>query len=165
MAQLRKNAAGSGSTGASSALAPVAGGSSRYQADTAKAQTDSQNYGTDLATQMGGIDAAVRQRQNEGLSTATLATGLNRLGAQSQTTNFVDQLRAAIAGQPNPWVTLGTSLLKNGASAAAQEGMFSSDPYPAEGAASDSFLPKSAGSPQYGGYSYNIPAALLKAPK
>ncbi len=162
VAQLRKNSAGS--PGSGSALAPVAGASSRYQADTAKAQTTSQDYGDTLAGQMGQIDAAVRQRQNEGLSTNTLATGLNRLGAQSQTQSFVDQLRAAVAGQPNPWVSLGTGMLKSGATAAAGSGLFGASGAPVDATASDASLGFAPVTP-LGGYSYNIPKSLLTVPK
>jgi hypothetical protein len=115
--QLRRNAAGSAQPGASSALAPVAGASSRYKGDVTKAQTESQSFGDTLAGQLGNIDAATRQRQNEALSMNTLGTNLNLLNAQSFGQNFVDQLRAQTAGQANPWVSLGAGLLKSGAAA------------------------------------------------
>lgn len=124
--QLRRNAAGStrgGSTtkgatnfGAStSSLAPVAGASSRYNADAGAAQQEVSDYGNTYAGEAGAIDAAVRQRQGEALGMQTLGTELNTLGAKSYTTSFVDQLRAQFAGQANPWVSLGAGLLKNGA--------------------------------------------------
>ena len=55
---------------------------------------------------MANADAAVRQRQNEGLAMQTLGTNLNTIGAESYTKNFVDQLRAQTAGQQSPWVSL-----------------------------------------------------------
>jgi hypothetical protein len=116
VSQLRKNAAGTqtGSGNNSSILfgAPTSSlptnikGSSRYGADTAASQGQVQSFGNQLAGEMGQIDAATRQRQNEGLAAGTLATTLNGLGAQSYTQNFVDQLRANTAGQASPWLTL-----------------------------------------------------------
>jgi hypothetical protein len=92
-------------------------GSSRYNADTAASQNQTEQYGTDLADEMGQIDAPVRQRQNEGLAQSTLGTNLNLLGAQSYTQNFVDQLRAQASGQFNPWLTLLGSSLSGAGSA------------------------------------------------
>lgn len=129
---LRKNAAGSAQPGATSstpdtnfgapvsALPPAAGASSRYKSDTASSQKQTQQYGTDMASEMGNIDAAVRQRQNEGLTMQTLGTNLNTLGAESYTKNFVDQLRSQAAGQANPWVGLFSNMLQKGAGAYAQ---------------------------------------------
>lgn len=82
------------------------GASSRYTADTKAGQQQVQAYGNEKATEMGDLDAAVRQRQNEGLEMQTLNTNLNTLGASSYAQNFVDQLRAQVAGQPNPLVSL-----------------------------------------------------------
>jgi hypothetical protein len=127
---LRKNAAGSAQPGATgsapndtnfgapvSAMPPAAGASSRYKSDAASAQQQTQQYGNTYATEIGNIDAAVRQRQNEGLAQQTLGTNLNVLGAESYTKNFVDQLRAQTAGQSNPWVSLFSNMLQKGASA------------------------------------------------
>jgi hypothetical protein len=126
---LRKNAAGSqapSATGAPndtnfgapvSALPPAAGASAKYKTDTANAQQQTQQYGNSYATEMGNIDAAVRQRQNEGLAQQTLGTNLNVLGAQSYSKNFVDQLRSQAAGQANPWVGLFSTMLQKGAGA------------------------------------------------
>jgi hypothetical protein len=127
---LRKNAAGSAQPGATgsapgdtnfgapvSAMPPAAGASSRYKTDTNSAQKETQQYGTDYASEIGNIDAAVRQRQNEGLAQNTLGTNLNTLGAESYTKNFVDQLRAQTAGQANPWVGLFSNMLQNGSKA------------------------------------------------
>jgi hypothetical protein len=136
---LRKNAVGSSQAGSGtdstnfgqpvSALAPASGASTRYQADTAKGQQQTQEYGNTNAEEMGAVDAAVRQRQNEGLAMQTLGTGLNQLGAQSFSQNFVDQLRTQTAGQQSPWVSLFAGLLNNGANAYSKNpGMFSSNP-------------------------------------
>lgn len=127
---LRKNAAGSAAPGATSssandtnfgapvsAMPPAAGASSRYKSDTAASQKQVQQYGNTYANEIGNIDAAVRQRQNEGLALNTLGTNLNTLGAESYTKNFVDQLRSQAAGQANPWVGLFSNMLQKGASA------------------------------------------------
>lgn len=123
---LRSNAAGStqgGSTtgdnqtfgGSVSSLPGVAGADSRYNVGNAASQAEVQNYGTNFATDMGNIDAATRLRQNEGLGMQDLSTQLNQISQKSYGQNFVDQLRAQQAGQLNPWVSLGSSML-NGAS-------------------------------------------------
>lgn len=128
VSQLRQNAAGSTQGGSTtggdqtfgqstSALAPASAGSSQYKAATAGSQQEVQKYGDNYAKEMGQLDAATRQRQNEGLGMQTLGTAFNTLGAQSYSTNFVDQLRAATQGQANPWVSLMSNLVKNGANA------------------------------------------------
>lgn len=132
---LRKNEAGSeapGATGSNdtnfgapvSALGQPAGASSRYKADTAAAQKQTQQYGNDYAGQMSAIDSAVRQRQNEGLAMQTLGTNLNLLGGQSAGTGFVNALRAQSAGQTSPWASLFSGLLTKGASGMANNGAF-----------------------------------------
>jgi hypothetical protein len=132
VAQLRRNAAGSTAPGAgtsanpslfgasTSALAPGVTGSSKYKADAANAQQQVQQYGNTEASEMGDLDAAVRQRQNEGLDVQTLNTNLNTLGAQSQSQSFVDQLRAQTAGQANPYVSLFSGLTGNAATMASK---------------------------------------------
>lgn len=121
---LRRNAAGStqgGNTapdsttfGASeSALAPGVVGSSRYKQGNAASQQQVEQYGNTNASEMAATDAAVRQRQGEGLAMQTLGTGLNTIGVESQTKSFVDQLRAQAAGQQNPWVGLFSSMAGN----------------------------------------------------
>lgn len=112
--QLRKNAAGAGAGSTTSALAPVSG-SSRYKGDVSRGTATAQDFGNNAASEMGGLDAATRLRQNEGLSMQDLGTNLNTLGAESYSKNFVDQLRAQVAGQPNPWVSLFSGMVKNGA--------------------------------------------------
>jgi hypothetical protein len=94
-------------------LAPVVGANPRYAADVANSRATVQNYGNTRAAQMGATDAAVRMRQNEGLKMQDLGTNLNTLGAQSATTNYVDQLRAQAANTPSPWASLGAGLLNN----------------------------------------------------
>lgn len=113
---LRKNAAGTqkgGSGGSSllfgqptSSLPTTINAGSRYKADTAASQNETSDFGNQLAGTMGQIDAATRQRQNEGLAANTLGTNLNLLGAQSYTQNFADQLRTQAAGQASPWLSL-----------------------------------------------------------
>ncbi len=120
VAQLRRNAAGSSSPSDSSSLAPAAGASSRYNTQKGTAQQNVQAYGDKNASELGDLDAAIRQRQNEGLEQQTLGTNLNTLGAQSYSTNFVDQLRAQQAGQTNPWVSLFSTMVGNVGQAASK---------------------------------------------
>lgn len=161
VAQLRKNAAGStqgGSTtggtqtfGAStSSLSPSTIGSSRYKGDTAASQKEVQDYGNTYAGEMGNLDAATRMRTNEGLQMDTLATGLNQLNSASWGKNFVDQLRAKQDSQANPWVSLFSNILGNGAKAYAMNATPGGGGYkiPAggNGIMSDSGLAPSGGS-------------------
>lgn len=122
VAQLRKNAAGSTQGGSTtggtqtagqstSALPPSSVGGSRYAGSTAAGQKEVEDFGNTYAGEMGQIDAATRQRQNEGLAMGTEATNLNTLGLESYGQNFVDQLRAQAAGQTNPWVSLASNLI------------------------------------------------------
>lgn len=127
---LRKNAAGStgGPTNTNptnygqsvSALGPASGANSRYRSDLASSQKEVQDFGQQNANQLSAVDAAVRQRQNEGLAMQTLGSNLNTLNLQSQSQNFVDQLRAQTAGQTSPWASLFAGLAKNGANAYAK---------------------------------------------
>jgi hypothetical protein len=130
---LRRNAAGSATPNATSsvsdtnfgapvsALAPTTGTSSRYKTAVANSQQQTQNYGNTNAGEMSAIDAAVRQRQNEGLAMGTLGANLNTLGAESYTKNFVDQLRASTGAQTSPWVSMFSGILGKGANAYAQD--------------------------------------------
>ncbi|MDE2097517.1 MAG: hypothetical protein KGL39_09750 [Patescibacteria group bacterium] len=125
---LRKNAAGSmqggSTTGAptlygqsTSAVGQTAGADPRFKADLANDQQQVEDYGNQYAKEMGAVDAAVRQRQNEGLDMQTLGTQLGLLDAQSWGQNFVDSLRAQAAGQQNPWVAMAANMLGRGANA------------------------------------------------
>lgn len=145
---LRRNAAGAsqGNTspdstnfGASvSALPPSVVGSSRYKSGTANSQQQVQQYGNTNASEMASADAAVRQRQLEGLDMQTAQSGLNTLGAESYSKNFVDQLRAQLAGNQNPWVSLFSNIAGNlanygsknwGGSTSAPAGTYTTNPY------------------------------------
>ncbi len=124
---LRKDV-GSGATDSSgnptSALGPVAGASSRYKSGVNAANTDVQNFGQTQAGQKSAVDAAITQRQNEGLAMNTLATTLNGLNQQSYSQAFVDKLRAQAAGTPNPWVNMFSNVMQGGGQAAAKNGWF-----------------------------------------
>jgi hypothetical protein len=132
---LRRNAAGTqqgGNGGASilfgqptSSLPTNLNADPRYKSDIANSQNQVESFGNELAGEMGNIDAATRQRQNEGLAMNTLGTNLNLLGAQSYTQNFADQLRAQAAGQQSPWLSLLGGVLQKGGQAAATAGLFS----------------------------------------
>lgn len=124
---LRKNAAGAGNGGKgsnasilfgapTSALPSSSVGGSRFKSDSANAQNETSQFGNELASEMGNIDAATRQRENEGLAMNSEATNLNLLGAQSYTQNFADQLRAATAGTQNPWLSLLSGVLSGSGS-------------------------------------------------
>ena len=109
--QLRTNAAATdpGLSGTSN----TPGGSSRFKGDVSAANTSTANYGNDLASQLAATSSAVRQRQQEGLNMNTLQTNLGLIGAQSGQNSFLTQLRAAAAGQQNPWIGMGASLATN----------------------------------------------------
>jgi hypothetical protein len=107
---------------------PAAGASAKYKAGAAAAGAQTQSYGNQYAGQESAIDAAVRQRQNEGLQMQTLATNLNGLNQQSYSQGFVDQLRARAAGVQSPWASLGSSILGGAANTASKNGWFSGSP-------------------------------------
>jgi hypothetical protein len=141
---LRQNAAGSAAGGATgnsptnfgapvTALGPTPGASSRFKSGSAAAQEQTQQYGQTNAEEMGAVDAAVRQRQNEGLQMQTLGTKLNQLSAQSQIRGFVDKLRANAAGQQNPYVSLFSNVLGGLAGSASKNGWFTGSPSTAGG--------------------------------
>lgn len=112
----------------------IGGASKQYQNSANAAQKETQQYGNTEAGQMSAIDAAVRQRQNEGLAMQTLGTNLNLLGGQSAQSGFVNQLRAQAAGQASPWASLFSNILGGTAQSAARNGWFgpqSSIPAPA----------------------------------
>ena len=176
VAQLRRAAAGStqgGSTSTSpslfgastSALAPGVVGSSQYKSDAAKSQAEVQQYGNTEASEMGDLDAAVRQRQNEGLDMQTLNTNLNTLGAQSYSQNFVDQLRAQTAGQTNPWVGLASSLFSGAGKTLAMNpsllGGGAVNPYSDASIAAQSGLPVGFGQNQPVGYNPNTDPGMV----
>lgn len=100
--------------GTKSALAPTPGASKRYASDAATAGAATQSFGDTQAGQVSALDAALRQRQNEGLQMQTLGTNLNTINAASQKQNYVDQLRAQAVSQPNPWVSLFSKVMMGG---------------------------------------------------
>jgi uncharacterized phage infection (PIP) family protein YhgE len=130
---LRQNIGGKAAGGPTNFGAPVSslgstpGANSRFASDTAAANKQTQQYGQTNAAEMGAVDSAVRQRQNEGLQMQTLGTNLNQLNAQSQMTGFVDQLRAKAASQPNPYASLFSSALGGAANSASKNGWFTKD--------------------------------------
>lgn len=117
---LRKNMAGSSTANPNSALAPIAGGSARYTADKAAGQAGTEQYGNTLADELGTITAAPQQRVQEGTDMNTLGVNLTGINAASQSQAFVDQLRAQLAGQTNPYVGMAGNLLQSGANAYAK---------------------------------------------
>jgi hypothetical protein len=123
---LRANVGGAGSqtSGPTSALGPVAGANKRYGSDTNASAATVQNYGNTNAGEMSAIDTAVNQRKNEALQMQTLGTTLNGLNQQSYSQNFVDQMRAQLAGRPNPWVSMFSKGLETAGMGMAQNGWF-----------------------------------------
>lgn len=93
------------------------GANSRFAQDVNTANNTVQNFGANQAGDLAAMSAAVRQRQQEGLAMGTLQTNLGLTGAQAGSQAFLTQLRAATAGQQNPWLSLGAGLLSGGASA------------------------------------------------
>lgn len=119
VAALRKNAAAQALAGGGpvSSLSSVSAADPRYGDAVAAGTKSTQSYGNTYAGEMGNIDAAIRQRQNEGNAMGTVGTVINGLNAQSNSTNYVDQLRAQVAGQTSPLLSLFSGVLKNGANA------------------------------------------------
>jgi hypothetical protein len=93
----------------------VPGASSRYGAANATGANTVDNFGNTLASDLGGMDAAVKQRQQEGSALQTLGTNNGLLGEQSAADAFITQLRAAQAATPNPWYKIGGGALQAGA--------------------------------------------------
>jgi hypothetical protein len=107
--QLRTNMA---ANNPSSSGAPVVGGSNaRYGQMQAANDAKVQAFGNTNASDMGKMTGAVQQRQQEGLSMNTLATDLGLVGAQSGNDMYVNNLRTAVAGQTNPYMTVASGLV------------------------------------------------------
>lgn len=100
-----------------SSLSGQSGANPRYATAEKNSSATVQNFGDTLASEKAGTDAAVRQRQNEGLDMGTLATQLSGLNQNAYSTGYADQLRATTAGQQNPWVMAAASALGNYANA------------------------------------------------
>jgi hypothetical protein len=124
-----------------SALGPTAGASSRYKSGSTAAAEQTQQYGNTYAGDESAVDAAVRQRQNEGLQMQTLATNLNGINQQSYSQGFVDQLRAKAAGVQSPWASLFSGVLGGAAQSAAKNGWFTPGPSSTAGTAALQQLP------------------------
>lgn len=134
VAQLRKNVGGAGNQNGNaptnfgaptSALGPVPGANSRYNADSKAAAGQVQKYGDTNAGEMSAIDSAVNQRKNEALQMQTLNTTINGINQQSYAQNLVDQMRARAAGTPNPWVNLAGQVLKGAGAGMSMNNWFS----------------------------------------
>jgi len=148
--QLRQNQAGSAAGGSTSndpnnfgapvsALGNTAGASKAFKASADNSQKETQQYGNTEAKQLSALDAAVRQRQNEGLAMNTLQTNLNTLGQASAGTGFVNQLRAQTAGETSPWATLFSNILGGTANTAAKNGWFAPSSTPTATAAQQAY--------------------------
>lgn len=113
-----------GTNGPTSALSPTPGANKRYGSDTASSAAAVQNYGGTQAGEMSAIDSAVNQRKNEALQMQTLGTTINGLNQQAYNQNFVDQLRARVAGTPNPYIAMAAKGLSAAGMGAAVNGWF-----------------------------------------
>jgi hypothetical protein len=99
---------------------PVVGGST-FQADSAAAANQAQNYGDQTAALLSRIDAPVVQRQQEGFDYGQLATDLNAIGHQSAGQAFLDRLKQASIRR-NAKLDLAASLMSAGAGGVASMG-------------------------------------------
>lgn len=107
-----------------SALGPTPGANKRFNADSASAANQTQSFGNTVAGETSAVDAAIRQRQNEGLQMQTLGTNLNGLNQQAYSQAFVDQLRAQAAQVQSPWVNIFSKGVGALGSAGAANGWF-----------------------------------------
>lgn len=116
--QTLRNNVGSGTQpGVESSLTGQIGANPRYATAENNSNATVQNFGNTLASEKGATDAAVRQRQNEGLDLGTLSTQLGGINQNSYSQAFADQLKANAAGTPNPWVLAASQALKGYANA------------------------------------------------
>jgi hypothetical protein len=102
--QLRTNQAATNPL--NSGAPPVAGANARYGQIQAANDAKVQAFGNTNASDMGQMTGAVQQRQGEGLGMNTLATDLGLVNAQSGNDAYVNNLRTAVAGQTNPYMTI-----------------------------------------------------------
>ena len=134
VSQLRTNAGATNPTLGGTQGTP--GANPRFAQDVNASNNTVQNFGANQAGDLAAMSAAVRQRQQEGLAMGTLQTNLGLTGAQAGSQAFLTQLRAATAGQQNPWLSLGAGLLSGGASAYSKNPTAfggGTDPYGASG--------------------------------
>ena len=115
VSQLRTNAGATNPTLGGTQGTP--GANPRFAQDVNAANNTVQQFGNTQAGDLATMSAAVRQRQQEGLAAGTLQTNLGLVGAQGGSDAFLTQLRAATAGQQNPWLTMGAGLVSGGANA------------------------------------------------
>lgn len=136
----------------------------RYAKAMASASSTLGAYQAKQADDLGEMNGAVRQRQQEGLAQSTLGTQLGLYGAQSGADSFLTQLRAASAGQQNPWISLGAGVAQGAAGGAAgalggkvdPNALVSQD----QAAGLGSLVPQGNGLAAWSGgpgYTYNVP--------
>jgi hypothetical protein len=112
LGQLRRNR-GQAIPGATS------GGSARYNADMAGAQSDVADFGSRAADTLARINAPAMQREAEGVGFNRLSSNLGMIGRNASGDQFLDQLRLRSV-RPNPWVSAGAELGQGAASGMAQ---------------------------------------------
>jgi len=113
LSTLRQNEAASNPPVSGQAAAP--GANPRFAKENAANNSMLQTFGSTNAEDLGQMFGAIKQRQNEGLDMSTLGTDLGLIGAQSGNDMFVNNLRTAVAGQTNPYIGMGASVLGAGA--------------------------------------------------
>lgn len=94
---------------------PVVGGQA-FQADSAAAANQAENYGEQTAGLLSRIDAPAVQRQQEGFDYGQLATDLGALQSQSAGQAFLDRLKQASIRR-NAKLDLAAGLMSAGAGA------------------------------------------------
>lgn len=106
---------------------PVVGGQA-FQADSAAAAQQAQDYGAQTAGLLSRIDAPTVQRQQEGFDYGQLATDLSAIQNQSSGQAFLDRLKQASIRR-NAKLDLAAGLMSAGAGAAGSMGSGGGSPY------------------------------------
>lgn len=107
---------------AMSGVGQIAGASSAYAADAAKAALGIEGYGQDYAGLMSTLDSAGDQRRREGRSMTDAATNIGLIGREQEGADRVTQLRLK-GVRSNPWLQA-LSAVAQGAAMASAGGAF-----------------------------------------
>jgi hypothetical protein len=106
--------ASGGQSSVAGLVGPKGATSSRYAADAADAALGVSQYGQDQAGLFSTIDAAKRQRDQEGFNRARTATDLDAIARRARAQDFILGLKARGITR-NPWIDAGASLLTSAA--------------------------------------------------
>lgn len=85
-------------------FAGTPGASDRFTADVGQARAGALQEGRTLSGQLAAIDAPVLQRQREARGFTDAVTDVGLIADRGAGNDFLTELRAARAGQTNPWV-------------------------------------------------------------